>query len=513
MMKLHLPLALLGILVGLSGGSLAAEKGSGLPWEKDYAAAFKKAVDEKRPLFLMLTAEWCGPCKILEKNTLTDPSIREGLKEFVWVQAFEDDELNKKFSLNGYPTLVFLNPATDQVIVKTTGSEPANSFMKHVYKARKGAGLPLTDEMKAAEATRFEPDYRKMAALLEAGDVSALTNYLEPAKRDRMRTGNYFLMKVNVPRGVKFNDVVMMGGDHDEWQLSDGGLALRLMSDGQENGKLAFQISAPGCCGVLEEVTLKKDEVIATHEVTLARLDQTNSASFAGRVVKADGAPVPDAIVRICDWDVARADERGIFQISGVSPGKFTVRAEAPGGEFHEELQFSAGKALMRDLTLKPVTTVGIRWALQTKEGVRRLDDDNVKKGEAYFSIPHSRFVLGRGAESRQYWGSDFMLDKWKPEAYRAHTEARYAREADSAPPGAPIFWLFDATGRQTGLHLEEKPFDDIIEVKESNGAGRYFEFLRGKPAKKGDVYTVWCVQKDCFAKMEITDVTIVSEK
>jgi thiol-disulfide isomerase/thioredoxin len=482
-----------------------------LPWEKNYAAALAKAKAEKRPVFLMLTAEWCGPCKWFEKNTLPTPLMRDGMKEFVWVQAFEDEALNKQFGVAGYPTLVFLNPADERVLEKSSGAEPANSFLKHVMKAREGAGLPLSAEMKRLEATRFEPNWKEFETILEKGDLAAATKFMEPARKDETRTGNFFLLKVNVPAGMSVGDAMVSGGDHDFYQLSKGGLAMRQLAMDQTN--VALQIWAPGCVGASESVDLKPNDVIVARAVTLARLDPAKAPVFSGRVLWEDGRPAANAIVRVCDWGVVRADDKGAFKIMGMSPGKFQVRAEAPGGEFHGEVKVENTKEFKKDLTLEPVTTVGVRWAVQTREGEKALEGSGVKTGEAYFSIGHGRFDLERGAEVRQYWGSDFMIDKWNREKFAKYA-AKYAADADAAPAGTPVFWLFDACDRQTGLHLETRPFDEIKSVNpDGNGKDRYFEFLRGKPVKKGDVFTVWRVQKDSYAKMEITDVTVVPEK
>ncbi len=38
-----------------------------------------------------------------------------------------------------------------------------------------------------------------------------------------------------------------------------------------------------------------------------------------------------------------------------------------------------------------------------------------------------------------------------------------------------------------------------------------YFELVRGEPVRKGDVFTLRCTMRNCFAKLEVTDVTIVT--
>jgi thiol-disulfide isomerase/thioredoxin len=92
----------LGFYIGKS-----APKTDDLKWEKDYAAALKKAQAEKKPIMVMMTATWCGPCKALEKETLNNPWTRHFLSGFVIVKAYEDKEVETKYGLNGYPTLVF----------------------------------------------------------------------------------------------------------------------------------------------------------------------------------------------------------------------------------------------------------------------------------------------------------------------------------------------------------------------------------------------------------------------
>ena len=88
---------------------------SDLPWEKDFPTALAKAKFSHQPLFLMLTATWCGPCKMLEAQTLTATATRSGLKDFIWVKAYEDQKLNERFKAGGYPTLVFLDSSGDHV--------------------------------------------------------------------------------------------------------------------------------------------------------------------------------------------------------------------------------------------------------------------------------------------------------------------------------------------------------------------------------------------------------------
>ena len=81
-----------------------------LPWEKDFATAARRAKAEGKPLMVMMTATWCGPCKMLEAETLSDPWIREFLSPFIIVKAYEDKAVEKTYGIELYPTLVFTDP-------------------------------------------------------------------------------------------------------------------------------------------------------------------------------------------------------------------------------------------------------------------------------------------------------------------------------------------------------------------------------------------------------------------
>ena len=86
-----------------------------LAWEPDYKTALKRAETEKKPLLVMMTATWCGPCQLLEKQTLNDAWIRHFLSSFVVVKAYEDREVEQKYGLRGYPTLVFIDSSGKSV--------------------------------------------------------------------------------------------------------------------------------------------------------------------------------------------------------------------------------------------------------------------------------------------------------------------------------------------------------------------------------------------------------------
>jgi hypothetical protein len=216
--------------------------------------------------------------------------------------------------------------------------------------------------------------------------------------------------------------------------------------------------------------------------------------------------------VRICDWDAGRADDQGRFKFARLSPGKFLVRAEYPGGEFQEELNFTASHELRTNLQLTAVTTVGIRWAVQQREGSRQLVGARACARAKPISAS-STAASRSSAEPKLASIGAAISCSWTTGRACASSSPRSSLLRSKAQTQTPqSSWLFDATRYPTGLHAERVRFEDIRAINEGQPYDdkSYFTFLRGEMVRKGQVYTLRCVRKDCYAKLEITDVTVV---
>lgn len=495
----------IGICLSLVGfiPALEAKDPEKLPWEASFAAAREKAIQRKRPLFIMMTATWCGPCKSLEAKTLPSELVQEGLEDFVWVQAFEDKEVEAKYGCRGYPTLAFVDPSSDKVLFSTTGYRPVGPFLKEVIAARKAAGLDLQERLEQLAAKSFTPDFSILKDLTEKGDAAGLKKYLAPVEEDVIRESNYLVGKVIIPENVGMEQVIAPGLTRGVFP--DSGLFVTPIP--RDLKELPITLIAPGCKSIASPLKVPEDKGVVFKKFELEKLTPKDAIKFVGKVTRPDGKPASNAIVRICDWGVTRTDAEGKFQFDRVSPGEFLVRAEYPGGEFHERMEFGKQKIKKSELKLKPVTTVGLRWAIQSDPTSRRLVGEGVKTGVAYISAEHSRFSLDRGAEVRDYSGSDLMLKDELAGVSQYMTEEQ-VRKLKQGGDKAPFFWLFDSSGRN-GLHLETDGFDSIEEVSEEAAASKrgHFQFLRGDKVEAGAVYTLRTCVNDRYAKLEILSV------
>lgn len=76
-----------------------------------YADTLARAKRENKPIVIDFMASWCVPCKRMEKETFTDPTVASLLEQvlFLKVDTDEHPELAKHFGVEGLPDIRFLN--------------------------------------------------------------------------------------------------------------------------------------------------------------------------------------------------------------------------------------------------------------------------------------------------------------------------------------------------------------------------------------------------------------------
>ncbi len=77
-----------------------------------------------RPVFALVTADWCPPCRQLKRTTLTDPGVAQWLREnthpvYIDVSSSSTPEA-ERLEARFLPTMVLLRDG--QVVSRTTGA-------------------------------------------------------------------------------------------------------------------------------------------------------------------------------------------------------------------------------------------------------------------------------------------------------------------------------------------------------------------------------------------------------
>ncbi len=116
-----------------SSGETAGKDGMKF-FDGGWEAALQKAKAEHKPIFLDIYATWCGPCKLLKKNTFSDKSVADYYNAHYINLSFDGENgegvmLAQKFQITGYPTLIILSPEGTLVKMQA-GFLPPDEFLE-----------------------------------------------------------------------------------------------------------------------------------------------------------------------------------------------------------------------------------------------------------------------------------------------------------------------------------------------------------------------------------------------
>lgn len=123
------------LLAGIVFGMEAQNRSIDFEQTKEWKKILKKAKKEKKLIFVDCYTSWCGPCKMLAKNVFTQDAVADLFNQ-TFVNAKYDMEkdadgviLKTQFGVKAFPTLVFVDPATQQVVHRMVGSGSAEWLM------------------------------------------------------------------------------------------------------------------------------------------------------------------------------------------------------------------------------------------------------------------------------------------------------------------------------------------------------------------------------------------------
>lgn len=111
---------------------------SEINWITTYDQAMQKAARLDRNVFVLITApSWCGPCQMLEAETLTDPAVIKLLnEEYIPLRVLDvvDGRRNpelEKFSFGGYPTMFVYN-VDKEPLTTSVGFIETDQFLQRI---------------------------------------------------------------------------------------------------------------------------------------------------------------------------------------------------------------------------------------------------------------------------------------------------------------------------------------------------------------------------------------------
>lgn len=106
----------------------------GIQFENDtFQNILDKAKKENKLVFLDAFASWCGPCKLLERNVFPQKEVGEFYnKNFINsrfdMEKGEGRDIARKYGINSYPSLLFLN-GNGEVVFRGKGYMEVSGFL------------------------------------------------------------------------------------------------------------------------------------------------------------------------------------------------------------------------------------------------------------------------------------------------------------------------------------------------------------------------------------------------
>ncbi|MFQ5585186.1 MAG: protein-disulfide reductase DsbD family protein, partial [Calditrichia bacterium] len=102
-----------------------------------------RAREENKPVMIDFYADWCIPCKELDKFTFSSPEVIETSRNFFMLKAdltqsgsSEVKALMESYNIKGVPTLVFLSPRGEEIPgTRVVGFLKAEEFLQIMQKA------------------------------------------------------------------------------------------------------------------------------------------------------------------------------------------------------------------------------------------------------------------------------------------------------------------------------------------------------------------------------------------
>ena len=113
-----------------------------------------EAKQKKKVVFVDVYTEWCGPCKLMEKNVFSDEQVGKYYNvNFICYkldgEKGEGPEIVKKYGIKGYPTCLYLDE-DGKLLYRFSGAKDVNEFLEEVNRVNVCAEFGGWEKMESA---------------------------------------------------------------------------------------------------------------------------------------------------------------------------------------------------------------------------------------------------------------------------------------------------------------------------------------------------------------------------
>ena len=110
-----------------------SDSGGKIAWLRSYSQGLQVASSTQRPIMLYFTAKWCGYCKKLSKEVLSDRNVVESSEQLIniYIDIDIDKQTADKYGIRGVPTIYFLDH-TGRKVKESAGMWKSGQFIQEI---------------------------------------------------------------------------------------------------------------------------------------------------------------------------------------------------------------------------------------------------------------------------------------------------------------------------------------------------------------------------------------------
>jgi len=191
----------------------------------DYEEALASAKKYKKKIFIDIYTQWCGPCKEMAKNTFTQEKVGRFFNQNyislkIDAEAGKGPDIAKKYGVNSYPTLVFLD-SNGEFVHKISGALKADRLIAEAKKSMSPKDRELralSDSYVAGNMKSEEiPNYLELLKEVKLPCNDVLDNYIVSLKEKDLISHNTYVFIRKYASGVDAKAFKVLVENHKKY--------------------------------------------------------------------------------------------------------------------------------------------------------------------------------------------------------------------------------------------------------------------------------------------------------